>query len=220
MTFRSCRRTAPLRGLLCCLFLLVAGEAPATWDCAAQDVNCQKVFVVYDSWHAALVLRKSDISERTVPELIDFPTAEMIEFSWGDQDYFPDPDSGVLAALKAAFWSKGSVLHLVGFNGNTRDVYRSAEISEMSLSKDAFVRLIAFIAAEFARADPALPGKPRPGLFAYSRFYGARSKFSFARTCNTWVAEALSHAGVPIHAASVITASNLASQLADLPAPK
>jgi uncharacterized protein (TIGR02117 family) len=199
---------------------LSTAAATADWKCDRDAGDCYSVFVVHSSWHAGLVLRKSDIAEKILPEIGDFPGAALIEFSWGDQDYFPDPNSGVLAALKAAFWSDGSVLHLVGFNGTVEDFYRGAEITRLRLSKEAFERLVAFIAVEFARTDPLLPAKPRPGLFAYSRFYSARSKFSFARTCNTWVAEALSHAGVPIHAASVITASNLASELADLPAPK
>ena len=212
-------RPAPLsRRLLFCLSLvLVSTEAVAEWNCGGKNSHCHSVFVVSNSWHASLVLRKSDIAEKTLPELVDFPTAEMIEFSWGDQDYFPDPNSGVFAALKAAFWSDGSVLHLVGFIGTVGDFYQGAKITELRLSKDAFERLIFFIAAEFARTDPPLPAKPRPGLFAYSRFYGAKSKFSIAHTCNTWVAEALSHAGLPIDPASVITASHLTAQLVDLP---
>lgn len=195
---------------------LSTAAATAAWECDRDARDCYSVFVVHSSWHAGLVLRKSDIAEKILPEIGDFPGAALIEFSWGDQDYFPDPNSGVLAALKAAFWSDGSVLHLVGFDGTVGDFYRGAEVIELRLSRDTFIRLTTFIASEFSRGDLALPAKPRPGLYAYSRFYGATSKFSFARTCNTWVAEALSHAGVPIHAASVITASNLAAQLADL----
>jgi len=215
-------RPAPLsRGLpFCLLFVLVSGEVMAAWNCGTKNANCHSVFVVRNSWHAALVLRKSDIAENTLPELVDFPTAERIEFSWGDQDYFPDPNSGVFAALKAAFWSDGSVLHLVGFNGTVENFYRGAEITELKLSNDAFDSLVAFIAAEFARTAPSVPAQPRPGLFTYSRFYHATGKFSFARTCNTWVAEALAYAGLPIYPASVITAGNLSGQLAGLPERK
>lgn len=220
MTFFPYRLAVLSRGLLFCLLFVLADEAAAAWNCDGNKTNCHSVFIIHDSWHAALVLRKGDIAEKSLPEVSDFPIAESIEFSWGDQDYFPDPNSGVFAALKAAFWSGGSVLHLVGFKGPPADFYPRAEITELRLSTDAFERLIAFITAEFTRADPLLPAKARQGLFAYSRFYAAKSKFSFARTCNTWVAEALNHAGLSIHPASVITASNLADQLTDLPVPK
>ena len=77
--------------------------------------NVRTVFVVHDAWHAAIVTKKSDIPIAVLPELRDFPSAEYLEFSWGDRDYFPAPDAGVGLALKAAFWSSGSILHVVGF---------------------------------------------------------------------------------------------------------
>jgi hypothetical protein len=46
--------------------------------------------------------------------------------------------------------------------------------------------------------------------------YPATPKFSLLRTCNTWVAEALESAGVPVSPRMVNTAGNLASQLAQL----
>jgi uncharacterized protein (TIGR02117 family) len=202
------------------LFLLIplcAAVSTAIWKCDSDARNCHSVHIVRSAWHAGLVLRKGDIAAKTVPELSDFAGAEMIEFSWGDRDYFPDPSAGVFAALRAAFWSGGSVLHLVGFRGKVEDLYFGAEITELRMSKDAFDRLVTFLASEFARTDPSLPAKPRPGLYPHSRFYGATRKFSLTRTCNTWVAEALNFAGMPINPGLVITAGNLNDQLADLP---
>jgi uncharacterized protein (TIGR02117 family) len=216
MTFFSLHRAALGLGFFCCLLLLERSELQAAWQCRAQNGSCRSVFVVHNAWHAALVLRKSEIPAKSIPEVRDFPAAEMIEISWGDQDYFPDPDSGVFAALKAAFWSRGSVLHLVGFSGTPGEFYPGAKVVELQLSRDAFARLVAFMAAEFVRAEPAAPAKPRPGLYDYSRFYLARSEFGLARTCNTWVAETLHHAGVPVQPNSVIMARSLAAQLADL----
>jgi len=216
MLFSSLQRAALGFGFFFCLFFVASSELQGSWQCGVQNGDCRSVFVVHDTWHAALVLRKSDIPAQSIPEVRDFPAAEMIEISWGDQDYFPDPDSGVFAALKAAFWSSGSVLHLVGFNGAPGAFYPGAKIIELKLSRDSFARLIAFIAAEFARAAPASPAEPRPGLYTYSRFYRARSPFGFTRTCNTWVAEALHRAGLPLQPAAVIMASTLAAQLADL----
>ena len=103
--------------------------APAAqWKCQDGAPSCRTAYVIHDSWHAAIVLSKNDLTEQTIPELADFPTAQMIEFSWGDQDYFPNPNSGALAAIKAALWSSGSVLHLVGFAGELKTMYRDANI--------------------------------------------------------------------------------------------
>jgi len=148
-----------------------------------------------------------------MPELADFPSAQFIEFSWGDKDYFPNPHSSAFAAIKAAMWSSGSVIHLVGFTDTVENFYRGATITELRLNPTAYERMVDYINETFLRETS--PGRARaaPGLFSYSRFYPASRSFSLLRTCNTWVAEALEHAGLSIAPAFAITAGNLQSQL-------
>jgi uncharacterized protein (TIGR02117 family) len=175
--------------------------------------NVRTIFIVHDAWHAAIVTKKADIPIAVLPELRDFPAAEYLEFSWGDRDYFPAPDAGLGLALKAAFWSSGSILHVVGFKDAVQNAYPSAEIIEIPLSEEGFQRLVRFISDTFSRPHPPAPAEARPGLFSNGRFYAAEGKFSLLRTCNTWVAEALSAAGLPIRPSYVITAGNLSDQL-------
>ena len=175
--------------------------------------NVGTVFIVHDAWHAAIVIKKVDIPAVALPELRDFPSAEYLEFSWGDRDYFPAPDGGLGLALKAAFWSSGSILHVVGFKDGVQNAYPNAEIIEIPLSEEGFQRMVKFISDTFSRPHSPMPAEARPGLFSNGRFYAAEGKFSLFRTCNTWVAEALSAAGLPIRPSHVITAGNLSDQL-------
>jgi uncharacterized protein (TIGR02117 family) len=191
----------------------------ADWSCAPQEPACNSVFIVHNAWHAGIVLNREDLSSIALPELADFPRVRFVEFSWGDRDFFTDPSAGIWAALRAAFWSSGSVLHLVGFNDGVAEFYRGAETTELRLAPPAFRLLIDFISQTFDRAAPLGRAQSSPGLFAYSRFYPATARFSLLRTCNTWVAEALSAAGLPLSPGSVLTAANLASQLAPLGKP-
>jgi uncharacterized protein (TIGR02117 family) len=220
MSFRRVlkqRRRMMFRCFLICLLMIVsAAPATAHWACTTAEPTCKLVFIVHDSWHAAIVLRKADITVDALPELMDFPEAEFIEFSWGDKDYFPDPDAGVFTAIKAAFWSSGSVLHLVGFSGNVRNFYRSGEVVELQLTAQAHQRIIDYISDTFSRLQPKGRAQAQAGLVAYSRFYPATRKFSLLKTCNTWVAEALKSAGLPISPINVITADSLATQMSGL----
>ena len=205
-----------LRGVLIWLLLTVScASALAHWACTTQESTCKLVFVVHDTWHAAIVLPKSDIALDSLPELVDFPDAEFIEFSWGDKDYFPNPDAGIFSALKAAFWSSGSVLHVVGFRGDVKTFYGRAEIVELYLSAPAYARLQDFIAQTFLRPE-AGRAQASAGLLADSHFYPATHKFSLVKTCNTWVAEALEAAGLPIVSDYVMTPGQLAEQLGKL----
>jgi uncharacterized protein (TIGR02117 family) len=204
------------RAVLFSLLLLGASARAATnWTCPAASGKCKSVSIAHDSWHAAIVLSKSDISANAMPELADFPQAQFIEFSWGDKDYFPNPDAGIFSALKAAFWSSGSVLHVVGVTADVKNFYPTAEIVELQLSAPAYARLQDFIAQTFLRPG-AGRAQPSAGLFANSRFYPATHKFSLVKTCNTWVAEALESAGLPIASNYVMTAGQLAEQLSKL----
>lgn len=206
------------------LFVILthAGPAPTAnqWACSPEDRLCRTVFVVYDSWHAAIVLRKEDLSTTTLPELADFPDARFIEFSWGDKDYFPDPDSGFSMALKAAFWSSGSVLHLVGFDDEPRQFYPKADIIELRLLRPNFDRLVGFVSEGFLRPNSNGRAQASPGLYSYSRFYPSNRKFSLLNTCNTWVAQTLETAGLPVSASRVITAGQLSEQIDGVKSPR
>jgi uncharacterized protein (TIGR02117 family) len=185
------------------------------WKCPPAESNCRAVSILYDSWHAAIVLRKDDLPSAVFPELVDFPRARFIEFSWGDKDYFPDPDSGFSMALKAAFWSRGSVLHVVGFTENPELVYPNAQVVELRLAPTAYARLIAYLSHSFARPQNAR-APASPGLVANSRFYPSTHEFSLLKTCNTWVAEALQTAGLPVSPRLVITAGQLGDRIANI----
>src|SRR5688572_3710073 len=161
-----------------------AARAANAWTCSPEEKRCRTVFIIHDSWHAAIVLRKDDLSIATLPELADFPDPSFVELSWGDKDYFPNPDSGFFMALKAAFWSSGSVLHLVGFDGEVRGFYPKAEVVEMRMSAPAYDRLIAFISASFARPPDRGRAQALAGLYSYSRFYPSTLHFSLLNTCN------------------------------------
>jgi uncharacterized protein (TIGR02117 family) len=202
------------RGVLICLFVINSATAAADWACPAEGPSCKLVLVAHDSWHAGIVLRKADIPIESVPEIVDFPDAEFIEFSWGDKDYFPNPDAGVFTAIKAAFWSSGSVLHVVGFSGSPKSFFRTGELVELRLTANAHGRLLEYISHTFSRPSPRDRTEASAGLFSYSRFYPATHKFSLSKTCNTWVAEALKSAGLPVSPGDVMTANSLATQLA------
>ncbi len=193
-----------------------AAQTPASWSCAPTQAHCRSIFIVDSTWHTAIVLRREDLSGVALPELVDFPAARFIEFSWGDKDYFPDPNAGVLTAIKAAFWSSGSVLHLVGFRDKLETSYHGAKIIELRLSAPAYARLVEYIARSFARpsADGRTPASP--GLVADSRFYPSNENFSLTNTCNTWVAAALQFAGLPVSPGLVLTAAQLSEQLDEI----
>jgi uncharacterized protein (TIGR02117 family) len=214
--FNSLIRDFAIRKFLIVVLIYVYANTAAEVPVHGETKNVKTVLIVHDAWHAAIVIRKADIPVAALPELKDFPSVEYLEFSWGDRDYFPAPEASLGLALKAAFWSSGSILHVVGFNDTVKNVYSRADIIEIAVTENGFQELTRFIADTFSRSHPPAPAEARPGLFSNSKFYAAEGKFSLLRTCNTWVAEALSAAGLPINPICVITAGNLSKQVRSL----
>src|ERR671918_737324 len=197
--------------LLLCLACSCAIPA-AEVQLRGEAEKARRIFVTRSGWHSGIVIKRSDISERDLPELKDFPDADYLEFGWGDWDYFQAPDPGIGLAFKAAFWSSGSVLLVVGIKGAAESHFSGSEIVEIVLADERFRQLIDFISGTFSRPSPGLPAEARPGLDSKSRFYRAQGRFHLFRTCNTWVADGLRSAGLPI-ASSILTAEGLMGQV-------
>lgn len=186
------------------LFLLASGCAKPIAKLQFGGENTNSVFIVNYGWHSAIVLKKADVSELLLPEAKDFPHSDYLEFGWGDSDFYKDPDPGLGLALKAALWSSGSVLHVAGLMDGLDKYFPSNDVVEIVLREEAFERVIEFISATYSRPGAAT----HAGLYPNSRFYSAKGKFHIFRTCNTWVAEALRSAGLPI-SGSIVTAGGL-----------
>jgi uncharacterized protein (TIGR02117 family) len=195
------------------VLFLASGCAWPTADLPlrAQGENARNVFIVNYGWHTSIVIRKADIDLGAVPELRDFPDAEYVDIGWGDWDYYQATDPGLGLALKAVFWSSRSVLHVAGFKAAVEKHFSGSEIVRIALADEAFRPLVQFVSAAFSRPDGA-PVASLPGLAPNSRFYPATGRFHLFRTCNTWVAEALRAAGLPITPAYAFTAGNLSRQ--------
>jgi uncharacterized protein (TIGR02117 family) len=197
-------------------FVGFSNPAAADWACDTTKSSCKSVFIVHGGWHAAIVLHTDDVSPAMVPEIFDFPQVRFIEFSWGDKDYFPDPHAGPFTAIKAAFWSSGSVLHLVGFAEDIARFYPGAEIIALQFAASAYGKLASYLSETFSRAEPSVAASSRKGLYPYSRFYPAKRQFGLWNTCNTWVAEALAAGGFPISPSFVITAGQLSEEISKI----
>jgi uncharacterized protein (TIGR02117 family) len=199
-----------------CILLAVSCSPVGAPPLAPPRGHDRDVFIVHDDWHAAIVLRKIDLAAALIPEIEDFPGAEYLEFSWGDADYFQSPQTGIRLALRAAFWSRGSVLHVVGIDRPLPDYFSAGQIIQVPISHDGFHRLTEFLSMQFERVGPGGRASPAPGLVPNSRFYPSTGKFHIFRTCNTWVADALQYAGLPVTSGLVITAASLARRVRPL----
>jgi len=101
-------------------------------------------------------------------------------------------------ALKAAFASESSVLHVAGFGRPPAESFSGAEIIAIELSERGMQSVARFISRAYARDGAGKLIELGPGLYPGSRFYAARARYSLVYTCNTWIADVLRAGGCPI----------------------
>jgi uncharacterized protein (TIGR02117 family) len=171
------------------------------------------VYVLSHGWHTGIAVRRADVPAGLWPEHRDFEGSEFIEVGWGDRDFYQAPEGTSGLALRAAVWSRSSVLHVVGFNGAVRRAFPASDVVELGVSARGLERLSAFIADAYSRDGAGRAMPLGPGQAPVSRFYLARETYYLWRTCNTWTARALRAAGVPITPLYAITAGNVMYQV-------
>ena len=200
-----------------CLFLFVFLPACAVSTQGQHPVGAgspdKVIYVVNHGWHTAIVLKREEIPETIVwPELRDFAASQYIEIGWGDWDYYQAPEATWAMTLKAAFWPTRSVLHVAGFSEPVGKFFPASEVIEVALTDEGFKELCRFIARTHMRVEGDQGIKIGPGLYGNSGFYPAEGKFHVFRNCNSWVAQALRVAGLPV-SRFTITAGSVMAQV-------
>ena len=193
------------------LIIVIASAGPIEGlEQPDQDEPVTAIYLVSHGWHTGIVIKRVELPVSLLPERRDFPEAEYLEFGWGDREFYQAPAFSLVLALKAAFMSTGSVLHVTGFGGEVTHYFPTSEIVEFKLSREGFERLVGYIHESFAREGPEALTPLGPGLYGESQFYRARGTFHLLDTCNMWTGKALAAAGYPLSPANM--ADGLMSQ--------
>jgi uncharacterized protein (TIGR02117 family) len=172
------------------------------------------VYVTGHGWHTGIVIAREDIPSAAWPEHAHFPPARYLEVGWGDRAFYQAVEPGIGLALKAAFASGGSVLHVAGLDRPPAEYFRRAAVIAIGVSPRGIEALARFISRAYSRDAAGQPTLLGPGLYPLSRFYAAEGRYHLLYTCNNWVAEALRAAGCPVTPFYAVTAGNLLLQAA------
>lgn len=185
-----------------------AGPVPELFPPAPAE-PAKTVWVVGHGWHVGLAVRRADVSTRIWPESAELGTVRFIEVGWGDGEFYPATTGTSGMALKAAFWSESSVLHVAGFDQPVVEFFRGNPLVAIELSPRGFDALTRFIHEVYARDAEGRLVTVAPAVYGQGAFYLARGRYHVLANSNTWTARALRAAGCPITPAWALTAGNV-----------
>jgi len=209
--------------ILCLLPLLMACGVPARPPAAAVPppgpTPGEPVFAVYvipQGFHTGIAIRRADIPAPLIPEAEDFPATVYLEMGWGDWNFYQAVEPGVFTLLGAAFVPSASVLHVVGVERTLDERFPAMERQRLNLGARQFAALATFLHESFLRNGAPRAAAIGPGHRRNSLFYPATGTFHAFNNCNTWVAQALAAAGLPIGRPLPITADQLMERVRPL----
>ena len=190
------------------LAILLAGCAtiPPPQACRPEAESGEGVWLLDRGWHTEIAVPVAAIHGPLARIAAAYPGADNIAFGFGKRDFIMAEAPGL------GIWLAGpipgpAVVEITGRRG------LPARAIWLPMPAEGVDALLAFTTASLA--DPAAPPVNRTpwgqGFYASSRGY------SLNYTCNTWVAEALAAAGLPIRVQGVRLTRGVLGQVASLP---
>lgn len=190
-------------------------QAPAI-DAARPS---RQVYVVDHGWHVGLAVKPMDVPPEAWPEVSMVARFRWVEVGWGAGEFYPAASPSIGLALRAAFASTTSVLHVAAFDDPVEMFFPHAPLVELRLSTEGFNRLSRFVQDSYATDTAGHPIMLGPGLYGSSTFYRARGTYRWFSNSNHWAAHALRAAGCSINTALALTAGSVMLQASRLRPP-
>jgi uncharacterized protein (TIGR02117 family) len=185
-----------------------AGAAPG----ASAGSESEIVYVVAGGWHTELDLPRAAIGGRLTGLAVAFSGAPYLVFGWGARDYYMARHPGIADLLRAA--APGPAVVLVAPLTVPPGAFAGpGNVRAVALSREGGRRLAQFLWESLAKDANGAPRPLGAGPYPHSVFYAASGGYDLSHTCNTWTAEALQAAGVPVSATGVVFAGQLLDQL-------
>ena len=154
-------------------------------------------------WHADIAVPAGELSGGLAVFRGIFPGARTIVFGYGKRTFMTARADRLSEYLLGPFPGP-AVIEVFALSTTAEQAYGTAGLVTLALPAGGAAALSAFIWDDLDRDRQDHLRLVGPGLFAGSLFYAARSGYALSHTCNTWAAQALHAAGLPVAAEGVV----------------
>jgi hypothetical protein len=169
------------------------------------------LYVVRRRWHLDIGFAAADLTGPLVLVRDRFPGARFILFGFGDEAYLTSRRSRFVNTLTALLPGAGLML-VTGLRVSPEKAFGEAQVATLAVPSRSAADAERLIWKGFEAAE--IPGSPpRPGPYAGSLYFSSAIKYSAIHTCNTWVAEVLQAAGLPIQPRGIVFADQVWQRL-------
>ena len=159
------------------------------------------IYVVKRRWHTDIGFNASDIPSPLAAVRSNLPAAHYVLFGFGDRHYLVNKNRSI-AGLLGALWPGQGVVLVTGLAGTPEAAFGDDGVIRLTLSTGQARRLEEFI-WNTLRSAGGVAEVLGAGPYDNSYYYASSVGYSGLNTCNTWTAQALQAAGLPVRSFSV-----------------
>ncbi len=174
--------------------------------------NAATVIVVDRGWHTDIGLPADALDHRFDALRARFPGARSFTFGFGERLYVQKRDRTAFDALRALLPSDGMVL-VTALNTTPAAAFGADDAIPLAVSDAGIAGLEDFVRASMSDNAAGAPDFVGDGPYPGSAFYASTHTYYGLFTCNTWTAEALRAAGVPVTSGAVLFADQVMGQV-------
>ena len=176
------------------------------------------VDLIAAAWHTEIGVAAADLQGPLIALALEFPGARELVFGWGQRTYYMAGRPGSGDLLGAVFPS-AAVMLVIPVATSPAHAFPGADIFPLRISGPGLARLSDYLWGYLQKGPDGGPIRLAAGPFPGSVFYASGTTYDAARTCNTFTAEGLRVAGLPVHAGGVVLAHQVIDQLRSIALP-
>ena len=165
------------------------------------------IYLVRRQWHVDIGFATADLQPPLASLHADLPAARYLLFGFGDRHYLLDKDQG-LGGMLAALWPGPGLMLVTGVASTLQAGFGDGNVIEIPVTPAQAADAQAFVWQSLAANNGAI-APLRAGPYDDSLYYASSARYSGLHTCNTWAAQGLRAAHLPVHSEGVEFAGQL-----------
>jgi len=190
----------------------------ATVPAAVAAPPLTTISVVERDWHTDICIRSVDADARLLRVTRGYDGSNYLCFGFGDRHYLITGERGPLTLLSALLPGDGAIL-LTILRDTPAAAFGAGNVVDLELDEAGIGRLRAFLNRTIQENDAGEPLGLGNGPYPGGLYFGATARYNGFYTCNTWTADALREAGIPMHG-PVLFAEGVMRQVRDVAAAR
>jgi uncharacterized protein (TIGR02117 family) len=173
------------------------------------------IYVIGRDWHTDVAVPASELTGPLGGLKRIFPGAQYFSFGFGERNYVLARKK-TFADMLLASWPSPGLMMVTALRAPPAEAFGPAHTVSLRVSEAGRKALLAFVDRYFDLGSDGDLRVTARGPYPGSLFFGSLGTYSAIYTCNTWTADALRAAGLPVAGTGVLFAAQVMQQVREV----